>query len=141
MSEWRELHRGVVHPWFCDQFGHMNVRYYAHFFDDAAFHIWPAHDIGWKRMEALGVHTVVARTTTEFLAELKAGDLITVRAAFTRLGTKSITYALTMHNVETDELHARQEGVEVFFDPKTRLGVAIPDEIRTELSGLVVSAE
>ena len=41
MAAWMETYRGVVFPWHCDQFGHMNVRWYAHIFDDAAFHIWP----------------------------------------------------------------------------------------------------
>jgi len=39
MSKPIEILRGVVHPWYCDTFGHMNVRWYSHFFDDAAFHL------------------------------------------------------------------------------------------------------
>jgi hypothetical protein len=35
-----ELLRGVVHPWHHDIFGHMNVRHYAPFFDDASFHFY-----------------------------------------------------------------------------------------------------
>ena len=34
MSEPIEILRGVVHPWYCDTFGHMNVRWYSHFFDE-----------------------------------------------------------------------------------------------------------
>ena len=37
---WMELTRGVVHPWHHDHFGHMNVRHYAPFFDDASYHLW-----------------------------------------------------------------------------------------------------
>ena len=40
MTQWMETHRAVIHPWYCDHLGHMNVRFYAHFFDDAGFHIW-----------------------------------------------------------------------------------------------------
>lgn len=29
----------VVHPWHCDDMGHMNVRHYAAMFDDASFHL------------------------------------------------------------------------------------------------------
>jgi len=43
MSKPIEILRGVVHPWYCDTFGHMNVRWYSHFFDDAAFHLWPLY--------------------------------------------------------------------------------------------------
>ncbi len=40
MSAWREIYRSVVFPWNCDQYGHMNVRWYAHHFDDAGFGLW-----------------------------------------------------------------------------------------------------
>ena len=40
MAEWTETNRGVVFPWQCDHYGHLNVRYYTHFFDDAGFQIW-----------------------------------------------------------------------------------------------------
>ena len=35
LSTWHETHRTLVHTWHCDHYGHMNVRFYAHFFDDA----------------------------------------------------------------------------------------------------------
>ena len=65
MAQWLETYRGVVLPWHCDQFGHMNVRWYAHFFDDAGFHVWARNGIGHKQMVDDGIHTVVARTTID----------------------------------------------------------------------------
>lgn len=138
---WLETHRGVVFPWYCDQFGHMNVRWYGHYFDDAAFHIWPMVGIGWQRMEAMGVHTVVARSATEFRRELTAGTLIVVRSAFVRVGTKSITYRQRMLDAEAGTLHAENEAVEVFFDPETRKARAMPDELRAELERVVVGPD
>ena len=49
MSEPVEILRGVVHPWYCDNFGHMNVRWYSHFFDAAAFHLWPLTGVVTKK--------------------------------------------------------------------------------------------
>lgn len=43
MSEPLEVLRGVVHPWYCDSFRHMNVRWYSLFINDAAFQIWPLY--------------------------------------------------------------------------------------------------
>ena len=36
---WYELTRGIVMPSHCDTYGHMNVRHYAAFFDDAGWHM------------------------------------------------------------------------------------------------------
>jgi acyl-CoA thioester hydrolase len=133
MAEWLETHRGVVFPWQCDQFGHMNVRWYAHFFDDASFHLWAMHGVGHNAMLARGFHTVVAVTSTRFVRELKGGDMVLVKSAFTRVGNKSVTMYQRMFSADTDELHATQEAVEVFFDPQTRTSLPVPKDIRAAL--------
>ena len=52
--------RGVVFPWQCDHYGHLNVRYYTHFFDDASFHIWSLIGLKMAQIHERGVHPVVA---------------------------------------------------------------------------------
>ncbi len=130
MSGWKETYRSVVFPWQCDHFGHMNVRWYAHHFDDAAFHIWPVLATSFKRMKELGVHPVVAHTATDFVRELQPGDLIVIESAFTTIGNSSVTYEQRLKDAETGTLHAKQKTVEVFFDPATRGATPVPDEIR-----------
>ena len=92
MAMWFETFRGVVHPWMCDQFGHLNVRFYAHVFDDSGFALWPMVGVGRLVFEKEGVHTVVTRTETDFHAELPPGRFILVRSAFERIGGKSVSY-------------------------------------------------
>ena len=53
MAGWFETHRAVVHQWQCDHLGHMNVRYYAHIFDDAGFHFWTGIEGAKDIMERL----------------------------------------------------------------------------------------
>ena len=141
MANWLELHRGVCFPWHCDQFGHMNVRWYAHFFDDAIFHLWPRIGISWKAMEARGVHTVTASTTTQFRQEVKAADLILIEGGVARCGTKSVTFRQRMLNIDTGETHALQDVVEVFFDPKTRSSAPIPDDLRALIEAHLVDVD
>ncbi len=140
-DDWRELTRGVVHPWHHDQFGHMNVRWYAHFFDDAVFHLWSEFGIGLQTLERdFGVHSVTARATTDFVKELTAGDLVRIEGGVARLGTKSVTFAMRMRHVDTGEIHATYNIVEVLFDPKTRASAPIPAPLREALSAFVVDA-
>lgn len=124
---------GVVHRWMCDHYGHMNVRWYAHVFDDAGFVLWPSIGITTQDFVAAKTHTVVAKTETDFRAELLAGQIIAVRSHFVRVGNKSVEYQQQLVDLETDEEHATQRVVEVFFDPDTRTSVAIPPTIRARL--------
>jgi len=129
-----ELLRGVVHPWHHDHFGHMNVRHYAPFFDDAIYHMWTAMDLAYSKMiPEHGVHTVSAEATTSFLKELVAGDLIVIDGAVSRVGTKSVKLHLRMHHADTGNLHATYDLVEVFFDPETRASAPMPAAVRSKL--------
>jgi len=141
LAEWMETHRAVVFPWHCDHMGHMNVRWYAHAFDDAGFHLWSQIGLSHATLGKRGVATVIARTETDFKHEASAGELLVVRSAFTRLGTKSLTMSQRMTNAETGALCATQEAVEVFFDLKTRAAIPIPADIRAKLEAVTARPE
>ncbi len=139
---WREVFRGVVHPWHHDQFGHMNVRWYGHLFDDAVFHLYAEAGIGAAAMEAEhGIHTVSANASTNFIKELKAGDLVRIEGGVSRIGTKSVTITLRMRHVDTGAVHATYDLVEVGFDPKTRQAAALPQAIRDRLQAFSVESK
>ena len=140
MSDRMELFRGVVHPWHHDHFGHMNVRHYAPFFDDATYHMWTLLGLPYSEMiRDHGIHTVSAAATTSFIRELVAGDLIRIDGAVTRIGGKSATFHLRMFHADTGELHATYDLVEVFFDPESRSSAAIPDPVHEKLTGWLVA--
>jgi len=81
----------------------------------------------------LGVHTVTASATVQFQQELVAGDLIIVDSLLTRIGGKSCTFMERMLHVDTMQVHATYETVEVFFDPNTRKSTRMPEPIRQAL--------
>ncbi len=139
MQQPREVLRAVVHPWHCDSFGHMNVRWYGYFFDDASYHVWPAYWGSHQRMQdEFGVHTVTGRATTEFRKELVAGDLIIAESVVSRVGTKSATFLIAMKHVDTGVVHATYEVSEVFFDPATRASAPIPAPVREALESVLI---
>jgi len=132
MSDERmKLLRSVIHPWHHDHFGHMNVRHYAPFFDDAAYHLWTVMGIPFSQMQRdHGVHCVTAQASTAFVKELVGGDLIVIDGAVSRIGTKSVTFHLRMCHADTGALHATCDIVEVFFDPAARASAPMPDAVR-----------
>lgn len=130
-----DVYRGVVHPWHHDHFGHMNVRHYAPFFDDAVYHLWTRLGVPYAEMQRdHGVHCVSAQATTAFRKELTAGDLIVIDAAVARLGGRSVTFHLRMRHAETGVVHATYDIVEVFFDPVARASAPMPEPVRAKLT-------
>ncbi len=132
-----ELGRSVVFPWHCDHFGHMNVRWYAHHFDDAGFHLWTVAGVGQKALRESGRALVVAQIRIDYVREMKAGDLLAIRGGFTRVGNRSVRHHLRMCDADTGGLRATQDTVEVFFDPETRKSAPMPDSCRGRLASMI----
>ena len=135
--KWFDLSRTVVLPLHCDASGHMNVRNYAAFFDDAGWHMLAMAGISLSEVRKRGLGTVVATLTIEFHQEIVAGQLALVRGAFTRVGTKSFGYELRLYESDSMTHCATQKAVEVCFDTKERKGVPLPDDLRRKLEALV----
>ena len=130
---WHELTRGIVMPSHCDVYGHMNVRHYAAFFDDAGWHMLAKAGVSLAELQAQGRGSVVATLTIDFHHELKAGQLTIVTGAFTRVGEKSYGYELRLHESESMRHCATQKTVEVCFDTRQRKSTALPDDVRKRI--------
>jgi acyl-CoA thioester hydrolase len=140
-EKWLDLWRGIVMPAQCDVYGHMNVRHYAAFFDDAGWHLPHMAGISLAEVQARGLGTVVATLTIDFHHEIRAGQLATIRGAITRVGTKSFGYEMRLYATDTMAHCATQKSVEVCFDTRARKGVPLPDDMRTKLQALLSVAK
>jgi acyl-CoA thioester hydrolase len=138
MNKSYEVYRGVVFPWMCDHIGHMNVRWYSHQFDDAGFHLWSMIGLSQREMRDKGAQVVVAQTLIKYVREMKAGDLLVIRAGITKVGNKSVTHFAKMYNADTDMLSATEETVEVFFDPAERRSADMPEDFKRRLTAAIV---
>lgn len=137
MSKWFETSRTIVMPWHCDHYGHMNVRHYAAFFDDAGWHVLARAGVSLSDLNSRGLGSVVATLTIDFHHEITAGQLALVRGAFTRVGTRSFQYALELYEADSMTHCATQETVEVCFDTAQRKSVPLPDDIRAKLAAML----
>lgn len=134
---WHELTRSIVMPAHCDVYGHMNVRHYAAFFDDAGWHMLAKAGVSLSDLHQQGLGTVVATLTIDFHHELKAGQLTMVTGAFMRVGAKSFSYDLRLYASDSMTHCATQKTVEVCFDTKARRSTALPDGIRRKILATV----
>jgi acyl-CoA thioester hydrolase len=137
MENWFELYRAIVMPAHCDHYGHMNVRHYAAFFDDAGWHILARAGVSLADLRARGLGSVVATLTIDFHHEMKAGQLAVIKGTFTRVGTKSFAYEMRLHEVDSMTHCATQKTVEVCFDTAARIATPFPDDIRLKLASMV----
>ena len=135
-----QLYRSVVMPAHCDSYGHMNVRHYASFFDDAGWQLFPVVGISLTDLRSRGLGSVVASLTIDFRHEVTAGQLILITGAITAVGTKSLTYELLLHEADSMTHCATQRTVEVCFDTKARKSAPWPDDIRAALARHAIAA-
>lgn len=134
-------YRGIVLPRHCDHYGHLNVRYYAHFFDDGGFQMW--HHIGIKQSDLTkgGMGVVVANISIDFVHEITAGQLMEVRGAWTHIGSKSMVHEQRLYNVDTGVHCASQKTIEVFFDMKKRQSAPMPEDLRKIVAAHIVQID
>ena len=140
-ENWFELYRGIVMPAYCDQYGHMNVRYYSSFFDDAGWHILSRAGVSLTDLRSRGLGSVVATLTIDFHHELTAGQLVIVKGAFTRVGVKSFAYEMRLYELDSMTHCATQKTVEVCFDTSSRTATPFPDDVRSKIAAMVNSRE
>ena len=127
------VHKGVAHPWQCDVLGHMTTRFYTAMFDDASYHFLH-HLFGWTGAtdDAGQLGWVDVRHTINYESEVRAGDLLEVRAELAKVGGKSVTISFEMINLGDKAVAATLESVVVLFDLSERRAVTIPDDLRAE---------
>ena len=135
------VQKSVAHPWMCDVLGHMTTRFYVGMFDDASYHFLHAV-FGWTGASDDQGKTawVDVRQLIEYQAEVAAGDLLEIRAALTRIGTKSITGSYEMTNLGDNQTAATMEVIYVLFDLQKRKGLVLTDELREKASAYVVES-
>jgi len=143
MTEPFETFRCTVFPWHCDQFGHMNARWYAAHFDEASFHLYHQVGLSYGEMHKSGtVVPVVAEISIQYRHEMVAGDLVVIRSGFTKLGNKSVSRIARLYNADTGTLCAVEHARDVFFDEETRRSAPMPDSFRAILeTGLMPDEE
>jgi acyl-CoA thioester hydrolase len=136
LQGWFDLYRAIVMPAQCDIYGHMNVRHYAACFDDAGWHFPAMAGFSLAQLRSRGYGTVVATLGIDFLHEIRAGELILIRGAITRVGTKSFSHEMRLYEADAMTHCATQKTVEVCFDTKARKGVALPEDIKAKLQAI-----
>ncbi|MDA8247785.1 MAG: thioesterase family protein [Rhodospirillales bacterium] len=125
-----ETLRAVVYPAQCDAMGHLSVKEYMGFFDQAEWHCFLAlgFDPAWIETEKIGwadVHHAI-----EYKSELLAGALVRAESSVVKVGNKSLTTLHHLYDAANGKLCASLEAVSVQYDLKQRQSVPLHDQVR-----------
>lgn len=133
-----ECYRGVVHPWLCDQMGHMTTRHYVAMFDDASYHLLAAIGFTPGHLDA-GIGFADMRMTIDYRTEVRAGVLVVVRGCPVSLGRRSLVARYRMTALPDETPVADLEAASVQFDLRARRAIPLAPEIRRGAERLIAS--
>ena len=130
--------RGTVHAWQCDHMGHVNVRAYGEFFEEACWQLYNRIGITPSMLRSAAIHMAAVQQNTSYKRELLAGDVITVRSGVLEMRDKVLRFVHELVNDETGAVCASSEFTVVCLDAQARRARAFPQEIIDRAKRLVV---
>ncbi|MEA2476384.1 MAG: acyl-CoA thioester hydrolase [Actinomycetota bacterium] len=131
-------YKGVVYPRECDHMGHMNVASYVAKFDEATWQVFASCGITRDYMAREGAVMAGVHQALDYLRELRAGDVISVRSRIVEAGARKLRWVHEMYDDATNERVATCELTAVHLDATSRKAKPFPESIRhkaLELSG------
>jgi len=104
----------------------------------------PYHDVAWteyfravgfewKDLLALGVDTVLARTSMEFKSPAKFDDVLEVCTRVSRIGTTSLTFEFEIYVEGEDRLIGSATSLYVCVDPAAMKSTDVPGLLRERI--------
>jgi acyl-CoA thioester hydrolase len=129
MAEPFETARGTVHTWQCDHMGHINVRAYGEFFEEACWQLYNRIGITPSLLRSGTFHVAAVQQDIRYLRELLAGDVIVVRSLVVEVREKVLKFAHQLANVETGVVCATSAFTVVCIDSAARRARAFPEDI------------
>ncbi|MDX2076664.1 MAG: thioesterase family protein [bacterium] len=134
------LHTETVKEEHLDAMGHMNIRYYLGFFDNAAWRLFG--DFFGLTLDYYQSHKVGMFALKQFLhytAEVRLGDVVDIYGRVINRTSKRAHFMMFMVNKEQDVVSAIFESLGSFADLSTRRTAPFPDEIAQKIDALVVA--
>lgn len=107
---------------------------YLTYYDVAWTEYFRALGFEWKDLLALGVDTVLARTTMEFKSPARFDQVLEVHARISRVGTTSLTFEFEIYSEGEERLINSATSLYVCIDPKTMKPTPVPDKLREHIT-------
>lgn len=133
-----ETARGTVHEWQRDHMGHINVRTYLDFFEQAAWQTYAALGLTASLLRSGAVHLAAVQQNVSYQKELYPGDTIAVRTGVLELREKVVRFRHELYNTETGEVASTCEFTVVCLDPQARKSQAFPAVVAERARSMMI---
>ena len=107
---------------------------YLTYYDVAWTEYLRAVGFEWKDLLALGVDTVLARTTMEFKSPAKFDEILEVHTRVSKIGTTSLVFEFEIYPQGEDRLINSANSLYVCVDPETLKSTPVPDPLRERIT-------
>ena len=133
-----ETARGTVHEWQRDHMGHINVRAYMEFFEEACWQFYAMLGLTASLLRSGAVNLAAVQQNVSYMKELYPGDTIAVRTGVLELREKVVRFRHELYNTETNEVASTCEFTVVCLDAKTRKSCPFPPTVAEKARPLMI---
>jgi len=114
---------------YLDEMGHMNIMYYIHIFDRAAWEMFGWFGLSIDDLKAVNGGMFALRQFIQYLAEVHVGETVTVRTRVLGKSAKRLHFMHFMINETTGKLASTFEVLGSYVDMTTRRTTPFNDEM------------
>ncbi|MBL8488278.1 MAG: acyl-CoA thioesterase [Rhodocyclaceae bacterium] len=136
-----ETARGTVHEWQRDHMGHINVRAYMEFFEEACWQFYAMLGLTPSLLRSGAVNLAAVQQNISYQRELYPGDTVAVRTGILELRDKVLRFRHELINTETGQVSSTCEFTVVCLDPEARKSRSFPAEVATKAAAYMLPAE
>ena len=124
-----ETARGTVHEWQRDHMGHINVRAYMEFFEEACWQFYAILGMTASLLRSGALNLAAVQQNISYKKELYPGDTVAVRTAVLELREKVLRFRHELINTETGDVCSVCDFTVVCLNPETRKSQPFPPEV------------
>lgn len=131
------FHRATITAEQLDAMGHMNIRWYIAFYDDAIWNLFAALGLTqeYYRQEAQGDFAL--QQFIRYLAEVHAGESVAIHSRLLGRSAKRIHFMHFMVNETTAKLASTIEVLGIHMDLNARRSMPFPPPIAQQIDALI----
>jgi acyl-CoA thioesterase FadM len=139
MSAWVETFKGTVLRSEYDAEAYMNSPIYVSRFDQATWFLLHSIGVTPTSIKRQRQRVAIVRQNYQFLAELRGGELLTVRSGFFAVGTKYVRFIHQMFDGVSERMVATSDCTAVLASLKSGKSVALPERLQRRARTHLVS--
>ena len=124
-----ETARGTMHEWQRDHMGHINVRAYMEFFEEACWQFYAMLGMTPSLLRSGALHLAAVQQNISYKKELHPGDTVAVRTGVLELRSKVLRFRHELLNTESGEVCAVCDFTVVCLDSATHKSKPFPPEV------------